>query len=738
MKKNKYSMLSKIEENKLVKKFKNAIDKLHKVRHSFDFIHISIASPFLIKKWSTRKLPTGNLSGKITEPEFFDEMTGIPKKNGLFCQTIFGPMNDWSCGCGKYKKGSFGFYCEDCNVEFVNTSARKYRMGYIELFCPVIHTWYYKGYPNYFNIISKIGNLDKYSLIYAGNLKKAYHNYVTKKLRPVISTNAWVSMHKLFKNHFDHTNVDPKFYSFAPFTLEDFIFKTDIYSIFYYLKNLNLKSEIFYERSFLYNKLNKNFDKSFVPSKAHILRIRILESFLCNNINPSWIMLITIPVCPTILRPLSSTEDEIGYSGLNETYKSILGVNIEIENNYINKNPVEFLKLEYKKLQGLTDLLLVQSNKNTIFEDDKQNFIERISGKFGLFRQYILGKRVDYSGRSVIVTDPLLKMSECGIPFHTLVQIFEPLLKKEIEKKYDIKEEYKNSFTNSFFHSKNSFLWKSLKRLIKKYVVILNRAPTLHSLNVQGYNIVLVESNVIKLHPLYCAGFNADFDGDQMAVHLPMYKASQLEIKNLMKSMSNLFLKSNGELSFKLSQDVVIGCYYLSLLPEENIFYNFNNKPINFDKNFNYFDNSRSFLETKNNFFINYKKISFLYKKIFKNISDAICHHYIKKLELHEYIFINLNFENFHLYQTKDNLIFFYNFMDTDNNFIDIFDILELNIFNENIYFLLTNFGILILKSYKEKKKIKFRVLSFLYETTIGKLIFYTNAENTILQTISI
>jgi len=731
-------MLSKIQENKLITKFKNVIDKLQKIRHSFDFIHISIASPFLIKKWSTRKLPTGILSGRVTDPEFFDVMTGIPKKSGLFCQTIFGPINDWSCECGKYKKGSFEFYCEDCNVEFVSVSARKYRMGYLELFCPVIHTWYYKGYPNYFNIVSKIGNFNNYNLIYTGNLKNAYINYFTKKMRPIISINAWFSIHKFFKDHFDHTNVDPKFYLFAPYTLEDFIFKTDIYSIFYYLKNLNLKSEILHERSFLYNKLNNNVDKAFFPSKAHILRIRILESFLFNNIKPSWIMLITVPISPTMLRPLSSTEGEIGYSIVNETYKSMLTINIEIENNYNNKNPIEFLKLEYKKLQGLLDLLLSQSNKSTVFEDDKQNFIERISGKFGLFRQYILGKRVDYSGRSVIVTDPLLKMSECGIPFHTLVQIFEPLLKKKIEKIYTVNKEDQNSFTNSFFCSKASFLWKHLKNLIKKYVVVLNRAPTLHSLNVQGYNIVLVESNVIKLHPLYCAGFNADFDGDQMAVHLPMYKATQIEIKNLMKSMSNLFLKSNGEISFKLSQDVVIGCYYLSFLPEENIFYDYRINSVNFDKNFNFFDNSVSLLKEKNNFFINYKKISFLYKKIFKNISDAIGQHSIKKLELHEYIFINLNFENFHLYENNDNLIFFYNFMDMEKNILDIFDILELKIFKKNIYFLLTNFGILILKSYKEKNKIKFYILNFLYETTIGKLLFYANSENTILKTISI
>jgi len=504
------------------------------IEEQFEYIRINLASPQRIKEWSQKTLPTGEVIGEVTEPETINYRTHKPEKGGLFCEKIFGPIKNWECACGRYKHRDDKItICETCGVELTESRVRRHRMGYIKLLTPVVHIWYLKGAPSFLASIldSPISRIE--TIIYSG--KEAEQDEETLK----------------YEDFFPENQVPGFVFGKKPQGAEILYDK---------LKNINLKIEIETNRNIMFcSTVTKVVE-------AAIKRIRIFENFLSTNTRPEWMILQFLPVLPPGIRPMVKLENgRFATSDLNELYRKIIIRNKRLKRLLSVHAPSIVIITEKRMIQESVDTLIDNGKRGSKVVDANRrplkSLADIIEGKQGRFRQNLLGKRVDYSGRSVIIVGPKLQLNQCGLPYEMAIELFLPFIIYKLLSQglcHSIKKAKK------IIHSNQPFIWYLTKEILSKHPIILNRAPTLHRLGVQAFDPVLVKGRAIQLHPLVCPAFNADFDGDQMAVHIPLSFESQLETRLCLLAPNNFLSPATGEPNIQPSQDMILGFYYLT------------------------------------------------------------------------------------------------------------------------------------------------------------------------------
>ena len=516
----------------------------------FDYIRISIASPERILKWSY---------GEVTKPETINYRTLKPERDGLFCERIFGPTKDWECYCGKYKRVRHkGIICERCGVEVTDSKVRRHRMGHIKLAAPVSHIWFLKGIPSYLGLLLDMTLKDLEQVIY-------FNNYVV--IEPGESP---------FK----------KFQLLGEEEYEDYIAENEETElkvgigaevIKELLAEINVKELAEEIRSELAGNVTSVQRKSKL-----IKRLRLLDALISSETDPTWMIMDVLPVTPPDLRPMVQLDGgRFATSDLNDLYRRVINRNNRLQRLLEMGAPEIIVRNEKRMLQEAVDALIDNGRRGRTVVGPNNRALKSLSniieGKQGRFRQNLLGKRVDYSGRSVIVVGPQLSLNQCGLPKEMAIELFKPfVVNKLIERGYvqNIKSAKKK------IERSEAIVWDILEEVIDGHPVLLNRAPTLHRLGIQAFEPKLVEGRAIQLHPLVCTAFNADFDGDQMAVHVPLSIEAQTEARMLMLATNNILAPANGKPIITPSQDMVLGMYYLTILknPEQEpkgYFYNF-------------------------------------------------------------------------------------------------------------------------------------------------------------------
>nr|YP_010197792.1 RNA polymerase b-subunit [Gracilaria isabellana]UAD86208.1 RNA polymerase b-subunit [Gracilaria isabellana] len=524
-----------------------------KFDHHFDYVKISLASPSKIRSWGERVLPNGQIVGEVTKPETINYRTLKPEMDGLFCERIFGPVKDWECHCGKYKRFRYkGVVCERCGVEVTESKVRRHRMAYIELSAPITHVWYLKGSTSYIALaldltvkeLEKIVYFHSYVVINPGN----YHKLNYKQL---LEGYEWRNLEEKLSSH--SSNL---------FDIEVGIGAEAIYKL---LDNIDLSNtvDMLREESLKPPKLFKNPSTKF---NKKMKRLRLLENFLSTGANPSWMVLSVIPVIPPDLRPMVQLDGgRFATADLNEFYRRIINRNNRLARLKAILAPEIIIRNEKRMLQEAVDSLMDNGRRGrTVIGANNRplkSLSDIIEGKQGRFRQNLLGKRVDYSGRSVIVVGPNLKLHQCGLPKEMALELFQPFVIHRL-----ILQGLVNNIkaAKKIIQKNESIVWNVLEEVIYGHPVLLNRAPTLHRLGIQAFEPILVEGRAIKLHPLVCPAFNADFDGDQMAVHVPLSLEAQAEARLLMLAPHNFLSPATGQPILMPSQDMVLGCYYLT------------------------------------------------------------------------------------------------------------------------------------------------------------------------------
>jgi DNA-directed RNA polymerase subunit beta' len=662
---------------------KKKLLKFENLQSSFDYFQLNIASPKKIKTWANQVLPTKHVLGEVKKIDTINFIDYSPEDYGLFCEKIFGPINDYKCGCGKYNGFSSKKICEKCFVELTESRVRRYRMGYIELSVPIAHLWYLKGSPSYLSIILNCIN-DNISFSKIEEIL-----YFKDEFNSVDEEHPLSKFFSSKKNNFKTLLTLNKLqYLYSRDKNKPIIYKRSGAEIIKAaLESINIPYEISKARSLL-----EIYSNSNLRNKNLIKRIRILESFLSTKTNLSWMILTILPVMPPGLRPFVKLPNgKLAMSAINEVYKLILLRNHNIS-KIINRDSISDLLYNQacKSLQITVDLLIdngkEQSVDNKLIINNKslKGLTQVLEGKQGKFRQYLLGKRVDYSGRSVIVVSPTLKLNQCGIPYKIALELFKPFLINEITKLKITSIDLNSKLINNI-----PYIWKLLENLMSKHDVLLNRAPTLHRFGIQSFNPVLTLTNVIYLHPLVCTGFNADFDGDQMAVHLPLYESSQVEVQKIMRPSYNILSPSNGKTILMPSQEMIFGCYYLTLMINKTNYYS---------------------------------------KKYFNNESSALNSFYKKNITIHTPILIHYYISNLKFYFEEEILYFF--------NINNAFKKTKVKLLKKYLisdkfkkYCLITTIGIMIVY---EKNNI-FELRNLFLETTPGRLIFSKNLKNKII-----
>ncbi|MBL8649993.1 MAG: DNA-directed RNA polymerase subunit beta' [Sphingopyxis sp.] len=501
---------------------------------TFDIIKIGIASPERIRSWSF---------GEIKKPETINYRTFKPERDGLFCARIFGPIKDYECLCGKYKRMKYkGIVCEKCGVEVTVTKVRRERMGHIELAAPVAHIWFLKSLP------SRIGLLLDMQL---------------KQLERVLYFEAYIVLEPGLTplEKFQLLTEDELLDAQDEYGEDAFSAGIGAEAIRVLLENLDLEQE----RADLMEDLATT--KSELKPKKIIKRLKVVESFIESGNRPEWMILEVVPVIPPELRPLVPLDGgRFATSDLNDLYRRVINRNNRLKRLMELRAPDIIVRNEKRMLQEAVDALFDNGRRGrTITGANKRplkSLSDMLKGKQGRFRQNLLGKRVDYSGRSVIVTGPELKLHQCGLPKKMALELFKPFIYARLDAKglsMTLKQAKK------WVEKERKEVWDILDEVIREHPVLLNRAPTLHRLGIQAFEPVLIEGKAIQLHPLVCAAFNADFDGDQMAVHVPLSLEAQLEARVLMMSTNNILSPANGKPIIVPSQDMVLGLYYLSL-----------------------------------------------------------------------------------------------------------------------------------------------------------------------------
>jgi DNA-directed RNA polymerase subunit beta' len=588
----------------------------------FDYIKIKLASPFRILQWANRKLPNGQFVGEVQKSETINYRTFKPEMDGLFCERIFGPSKSLECACGKYKRVRYeGLICERCGVELTESRVRRHRMGYINLIYPVTHVWYINSRPNFMSLLLEVEECEK-------KLDTTYtaHSEKCKKcegLKLTTSTivDLWDERIKRIKLaslayfiaedeisfyglHWDlqqyrrsrelgysgyplkpYPKPQTRRYSTPKYLLRatpNFLIGAPL--IKRELEKLNLKSEIFRMRCFILvctkvlNKEKPIYDESrwfrkweqqriYKIREQVIKRIRILENLVGTGSSPAWMILTILPVIPPALRPMIQLEGgRFATSDLNELYRRIITRNNRLLRLLEIDAPQLIIRNEKRLLQEAVDTLIDNGKRGKIALSANNRPLKSLSdiikGKHGRFRQNLLGKRVDYSGRSVIVVGPSLKLNQCGLPYEMAIELFQPFIIKEL-----INQGLASNMkiAKNLIQHNEAIIDPVLEKVLKNHPIFLNRAPTLHRLGIQAFEPILVQGRAIKLHPLVCSAFNADFDGDQMAVHVPLSLEAQAECYMLMLAPYNFLSPANGEPIIMPSQDMVLGCYYLTV-----------------------------------------------------------------------------------------------------------------------------------------------------------------------------
>ena len=508
------------------------------VTQGFDQISISIASPEAIRSWSF---------GEIRKPETINYRTFKPERDGLFCAKIFGPVRDYECLCGKYKRMKYrGIICEKCGVEVTLSKVRRERMGHIELAAPVAHIWFLKSLP------SRIGLLADMTL---KDLERVlYFEYF------LVTEPGLTSLNK--GQLLSEEDYDNALDEFGDETFEVAIGAEAIKKI---LTEMDLEEEIV--------KIREDLIKtgSEIKRKKLVKRLKLVESFIESGSKPEWMILEVVPVIPPELRPLVPLDGgRFATSDLNDLYRRVINRNNRLKRLIELRAPDIIIRNEKRMLQESVDALFDNGRRGRVITGVNKRPLKSLSdmlkGKQGRFRQNLLGKRVDYSGRSVIVVGPELKLHQCGLPKKMALELFKPFIYSRLEL-YGLASTVKAA--KRMVEKERPEVWDILEEVIREHPVMLNRAPTLHRLGIQAFEPVLIEGKAINLHPLVCTAFNADFDGDQMAVHVPLSLEAQLEARVLMMSTNNILSPSNGKPIIVPSQDIILGLYYLSMISEQ-------------------------------------------------------------------------------------------------------------------------------------------------------------------------
>ncbi len=506
---------------------------------NFNSIKITLASPEKIKSWTY---------GEIKKPETINYRTFRPEKDGLFCARIFGPIKDYECLCGKYKRMKFrGIICEKCGVEVTKSNVRRERMGHINLATPVAHIWFLKSLPSRISLAIDMKLKEVEKVLY-------FENFIV--IEPGLTglkKNQLLGEEELIKYQDEYGE-------------ESFTAGIGAEAILEILKSINLEEE----KNTLIKTIKET--KSKVSEERSIKRLKLIESFIETGNKPEWMILTTIPVIPPELRPLVPLDGgRFATSDLNDLYRRVINRNNRLKRLMDLKAPDIIVRNEKRMLQESVDALFDNGRRGRVItgtgKRPLKSLAEMLKGKQGRFRQNLLGKRVDYSGRSVIVVGPDLKLHECGLPKKMALELFKPFLYARLNK-LGLASTIKQA--KKLVERERNEVWDALELIVREHPVILNRAPTLHRLGVQAFEPKLIEGNAIELHPLTCAAFNADFDGDQMAVHVPLSLEAQLEARVLMMSTNNILSPSNGKPIIVPSQDMILGIYYLSQPPYQN------------------------------------------------------------------------------------------------------------------------------------------------------------------------
>ena len=505
----------------------------------FDSIRISLASPEKIRSWSY---------GEVKKPETINYRTFKPERDGLFCAKIFGPVKDFECLCGKYKRMKYrGAVCEKCGVEVMQAKVRRERMGHIELACPVAHIWFLKSLPSRIGLLLDMQLSDVERVLY-------FESYV------VIDSGMTDGLEKGMLLTEEEYMENLEKYG------DEFKAAMGAEAIYSMLKEMNLAQEIEAIREVL-----PKVEAETRRNKMH-RRMKLLEALNNSSSRPEWMILKVLPVMPPELRPLVPLEGgRFAASDLNDLYRRVINRNNRLKRLLDLNAPDIIVRNEKRILQEAVDALLDNGRRGRLMTGTNKlplkSLADMIKGKQGRFRQNLLGKRVDYSGRSVIVVGPMLKLHQCGLPKKMALELFKPMIYNKLEQR-GLAPTIKAA--KKLVEREVPEVWDVLEEVIYQHPVLLNRAPTLHRLGIQAFEPVLIEGKAIQMHPLVCAAFNADFDGDQMAVHVPLSQEAQIEARVLMMSSNNILSPANGEPIIVPTQDVVLGLYYLTLKEEDS------------------------------------------------------------------------------------------------------------------------------------------------------------------------
>ena len=540
------------------------------VERSFDYVKINLASPNRIREWGKRVLPNGQSVGEITKPETINYRTLKPEMHGLFCERIFGPVNDWECHCGKYKRVNHkGIVCERCGVEVIDSKVRRHRLGFIELASPVTHVWYVKGRPSKIALVLGISLKELEQIVY-------FNSYVVVNpgeggffnQNELLSDTVWTALEY-------HNEM-----------IENVEISIGASAIKKLLARIDLQKEVDILREALASTKRQSIKDRLIK------RIRVLDQFIASKFSPSWMVLDVIPVLPPDLRPMVQLDGgRFATSDLNDLYRRVINRNNRLARLQEIVAPELIIRNEKRMLQESVDSLIDNGKRGKavvgLNNRPLKSLSDIIEGKQGRFRQNLLGKRVDYSGRSVIIVGPELKLNQCGLPREMAMELFQPFVVHRLI--------YEGLVSNikaakNIIQKNEPLVWEILVNVMKGHPILLNRAPTLHRLGIQSFEPLLVEGRAIKLHPLVCPAFNADFDGDQMAVHIPLSLEAQTEARLLMLAPNNFLSPATGDAILTPSQDMVLGCFYLTV-----------NSPIK--------------QQARNHYFSNYEDVLFAYQQ---------------------------------------------------------------------------------------------------------------------------
>ncbi|NCC60362.1 MAG: DNA-directed RNA polymerase subunit beta' [Verrucomicrobiae bacterium] len=507
-----------------------------------DFVSITVASPETIRSWS---------KGEVKNPETINYRTFKPEKGGLFCERIFGPVKDWECSCGKYKRIKHrGVVCDRCGVEVTLARVRRERMGHIELAEPVTHIWYFKCAPSRIGLILDMSIKELERVVY-------YEDYIV-----VEPGSTGLTKHQLL-NEIEYMEACSMYGDGS------FVAKMGAGAIREALEKVDLQEDI--------DRVSEEMaaTKSKQTKKKLARRIKLLQGFLYSHTRPEWMVMTVLPVIPPDLRPLVPLEGgRFATSDLNDLYRRVINRNNRLKNLLALKTPEVIVRNEKRMLQEAVDALLDNGRHgravSAVGNRDLKSLSDMLKGKSGRFRQNLLGKRVDYSGRSVIVIGPELKVHQCGLPKKMALVLFEPFIIRRLK---ELGYVHTVRSAKKLIERQPREVWDVLEEVTRGHTVLLNRAPTLHRLSILAFEPVLIEGEAIRIHPLVCTAFNADFDGDQMAVHVPLSVEAQMEARLLMLSAHNIFNPSSGKPIMTPTQDITLGCYYLTAdprTPEDN------------------------------------------------------------------------------------------------------------------------------------------------------------------------